>query len=78
MLVGELNLAAGQLIHPLLEAGTELEPLEVPDLLRVPVAQPPEEGEKVVLSEPGPWDGQYTEGVRDPALQLWKPTTAVF
>lgn len=54
MLVGELNLAAGQLIHPLLEAGTELEPLEVPDLLRVPVAQPPEEGEEVGLRESGP------------------------
>lgn len=54
MLVRELNLATGQLIHPLLEAGTELEPLKVPDLLRVPVAQPPEEGEEVELREPCP------------------------
>lgn len=54
VLVRELYLSAGQLIHPVPEAGTELEPLEVPDLLAVPVSQAPQQGEDIPLGQAGP------------------------
>lgn len=53
----ELYLSAGQLIHPVPEAGTELEPLEVPDLLAVPVSQAPQQGEDIPLGQASPGHG---------------------
>lgn len=53
----ELNLSTGQLIHPVLEAGTELEPLEVPDLLGVPVSQASQQGEDIPLGQASPGHG---------------------